>query len=171
MNWIVRAATEKGEFNEKTAVIFGIIQTALYFDFAWVYYTRQRVKLRGGGLVDSDDLRKGWLLNRILGHKTLQGDEEEGAEGDLPGDRERPLEGRWGARGISVSADDTLNEHVPDTKPTGPKSKAKATEAGGAREEELAGILEDDESDDGVLPEVTGSGISGGQEWRDGVSR
>src|SRR6266536_599278 len=52
---------------DPVAVMFGIIQSVLYLDFAWVYWTRQRVKLRRGGVVDSDDLRKGWLVNRIIG--------------------------------------------------------------------------------------------------------
>lgn len=49
------------------SVIFGLVQTALYLDFAWVYWTRQRVKLRGGSIVDEQDLGKGWLVRRFVG--------------------------------------------------------------------------------------------------------
>src|SRR5271163_1171757 len=57
LNWIVRyASSDRNHFPETEAVIFGVIQTAFYVDFAWVYYTRQRVKLRNGGIVDSEDL-------------------------------------------------------------------------------------------------------------------
>lgn len=97
-------------------MIFGIIQTALYIDFAWVYYSRQRVKLRGGGVVDSDDLSKSFLVRRIIG-KGSRADREDGDEEDAPlgvaqeNNTVRPPGGtRWGARGISVSADDTLPE-------------------------------------------------------------
>lgn len=41
------------------AIISGTIQTALYIDFAWVYWTRQRVKLRNGSVIDSEDIRRG----------------------------------------------------------------------------------------------------------------
>lgn len=119
------------------SVIFGVIQTALYLDFAWVYWSRQRVKLRNGGVVDADDLSRGWLLRRIFGHKRFaqdidghgpdDQDDEEGAPA-LGGSRGnnnynhhnaggrngggsgggRP---KWGSRGISISADEGVLEH------------------------------------------------------------
>ncbi|KFY20712.1 hypothetical protein V493_07631, partial [Pseudogymnoascus sp. VKM F-4281 (FW-2241)] len=58
-NWIERYATDTVK-PETVAVIFGVLQTLLYVDFAWVYYSRQRVKLRSGGIVDADDLSKSW---------------------------------------------------------------------------------------------------------------
>ncbi|KAF9049662.1 hypothetical protein BDZ89DRAFT_1154510 [Hymenopellis radicata] len=51
LNWIYRWFTER--MVDPIAVTFGIIQTALYVDFAWVYYGRQRIKLRAGALIDS----------------------------------------------------------------------------------------------------------------------
>ncbi|KAI7249108.1 hypothetical protein KC352_g13207, partial [Hortaea werneckii] len=67
LNWLVRGIGE-GYF-DPISVIFGIIQTALYIDFAWVYWSRQRVKLRGGGVVDSDDLTKSFLVRRFIGKR------------------------------------------------------------------------------------------------------
>lgn len=115
LNWILRLALE--HYFDAISVIFGVIQTILYIDFAWVYYTRQRVKLRGGGVVDSDDLSKSFLVRRIIGRgsRADREDEEIADEHSVLGGQEngtiRPSGGRsWGARGISVSADDTLPE-------------------------------------------------------------
>src|SRR5438045_7673533 len=74
LNWIWRAAGK--DMPDAISVIFGVIQTILYIDFAWVYWTRQRVKLRHGGIVDSDDLRRGWLVGHIIGHNNTENDEE-----------------------------------------------------------------------------------------------
>ncbi|KAJ7610158.1 ER lumen protein retaining receptor-domain-containing protein [Roridomyces roridus] len=49
------------------ALSCGIAQTAFYVDFAWVYYTRQRVKLRGGLVVDLEDYERGWLTRWLAG--------------------------------------------------------------------------------------------------------
>ncbi|KAJ6542313.1 ER lumen protein retaining receptor-domain-containing protein [Mycena vulgaris] len=65
-NWIWRYSYEN--MVDSIAVVCGIIQTVLYLDFAWVYYSRQRVKLRDGLLVDSEDFQRGWLV-RWLGGK------------------------------------------------------------------------------------------------------
>ena len=116
LNWILRLVKE-GHFDWR-AVIFGIIQTAFYVDFAWVYYTRQRVKLRSGGIVDSDDLSRGFLVNRVFGKMAPQDEEEEAGGLNEPLDpaRNQNGKGRWGARGISVSADDTLEEGQQSTR-------------------------------------------------------
>lgn len=108
LNWIVRYAFER-RFDWR-AVLFGIIQTALYVDFAWVYWTRQRVKLRSGGIVDSDDLSRGFLVSRVLGRVDIDTDDEERAglnnsSGFAPTSAPRKA-GTWGARGLSVSADE-----------------------------------------------------------------
>lgn len=113
VNWIIRGATKKP--NDPISIIFGCVQTALYIDFAWVYFTRQRVKLRGGSVVDADDLSKGWIVKRLLGRQAIEEDEdEESAPGfdHHDGAADRPKHGtqRWGPRGISVSADDTTRE-------------------------------------------------------------
>jgi ER lumen protein retaining receptor len=119
LNWIYRAASES--YWEPVAFIFGVVQTLLYVDFAWVYYSRQRVKLRGGGVVDSDDLSKSFLVRRFLGgNRRSQDNSDDIAEEDeaLAGQENgtiRPGAQRgssnWGARGISVSADSTLDHH------------------------------------------------------------
>ena len=103
------------------SAIFGVIQTALYIDFAWVYYSRQRVKLRGGSVIDSDDLSKSYLVGRFIGRGSRADQEDnDGADEEAALGRQEngvirpqaPRSGRsWGARGISVSADDTLAEH------------------------------------------------------------
>lgn len=108
LNWIWRA-TQK-DFANPIAVVFGILQTAFYLDFAWVYYTRQRVKLRGGTVVDSDDLSKGYLVNRFA--RPRAGEEEEDLEaGEDDTENPRPRVNTWGQRGVSIRADDTLDEH------------------------------------------------------------
>lgn len=118
LNWIWRGIGSTGQAPDATSVIFGIIQTALYVDFAWVYYSRQRVKLRGGGLVDSDDLSKSFIVKRFIGRRGNRNstDEEDIADEDetLANQEHgtiRPSGRSWGARGVSVSADDTLQEH------------------------------------------------------------
>ncbi|KAK4193380.1 ER lumen protein retaining receptor-domain-containing protein [Podospora australis] len=126
LNWFVKELDTNLKPPNPVSVIFGIIQTALYVDFAWVYWTRQRVKLRNGGVVDADDLRRGWLLSRIFGNKQFAGSQndddnldEESAPalggsrhhvgglgvGGQSGPRGAPR-AKWGSRGISISADE-----------------------------------------------------------------
>jgi len=116
LNWLVQIFT--GQSVNPTSVIFGIVQTALYVDFAWVYYSRQRVKLRGGGVVDNDDLSKSFIVRRFIGRRGNRNsmdediaDEDEGLANQENG-TVRPSGRTWGARGVSVSADDTLQEHL-----------------------------------------------------------
>jgi ER lumen protein retaining receptor len=142
LNWIVRGASSE-HFFDPVSLIFGVIQTALYVDFAWVYWTRQRVKLRGGGVVDSDDLRKSWLVGGLLGtgRPSTDGGPPDGFEDDEDDiERQRPganapttngnarkstAPNRWGKRGVSVSADDTLEEHE-QTRSRAPQKKKPA---------------------------------------------
>lgn len=110
LNWIVRYFGQEHHF-EPITTIFGVVQTAFYVDFAWVYWTRQRVKLRNGGVVDSEDLSRGWLVTRVVGRN--EADEADAVVSpSVPSDQDRELsarpEGKWGARGISVSADETF---------------------------------------------------------------
>ncbi|KAK3116851.1 hypothetical protein LTR53_002345 [Teratosphaeriaceae sp. CCFEE 6253] len=127
LNWLVRGFGE-GQF-DPIAVIFGCVQTALYLDFAWVYWSRQRVKLRGGGVVDSEDLSKSFLVRRFIGQPRGGAGQEEDEDvvdedaaalarqenGTVDHEQRSAAAARggrsWGARGISVSADDTLAEH------------------------------------------------------------
>ncbi|KAI0126499.1 ER lumen protein retaining receptor [Xylariales sp. AK1849] len=175
LNWIWRELDINDRDPNTVSVIFGIIQTAFYADFAWVYYSRQRVKLRNGGVVDADDMRRGWLLNRIFGKRfDAEPDDEEsapalGRNGDASSGTRRS---KWGARGISVSADDGVNEHEAsrseDEFNTGVDPDAKMRDP-----DELARALDDDDDEDAPLTSAhTGtngapSGLNNGNEWRD----
>lgn len=96
-NWIVRALDPGDGFFEPIAVIFGIIQTLLYIDFAWIYYRRQRVKIReNGAVLDGDDFVSGGLvLGWLIGKKS-------GSTGG------RQTGGGWRGGGLSVSADEEV---------------------------------------------------------------
>lgn len=136
LNWLWRGFG-KEHYWDPIAVIFGIVQTAFYLDFAWVYYSRQRVKLRQGGVVDSEDFSKSWLVNKVLNFRSRKSTDEEQVlhDGDVenqPGTDARPGNNRWGARGISISADDTLDNQ---SRP-GPH----------ADDDGLEGILDDEDS-------------------------
>lgn len=112
LNWLVRGFGEE-HFWDPIAFVFGIVQTAFYVDFAWVYYSRQRVKLRNGGVVDSEDFSKSWLVNRVVNFRARRAsaDEEQHLRGDEEDTDGRPSNNRWGARGVSIAADDTLDQH------------------------------------------------------------
>lgn len=172
-------------------VIFGLIQTALYVDFAWVYYTRQRVKLRSGGVVDADDMRKSWLLRRIFGKHVDRsgedghGDDEESAPalGGFGGRGGRGVGGNtgngrsaWGKRGISVSADDgtlgqegqPFREEDDDDAEEGVMD-IDAPDAKMKDPDELAKALDDEEDEAGGSSSISRvpTGVRGGDEWRD----
>ncbi|KAK0126957.1 hypothetical protein ONS96_006520 [Cadophora gregata f. sp. sojae] len=186
LNWIWRELDITDRKPDPVSIIFGVLQTAFYVDFAWVYYSRQRVKLRHGGLVDADDLRNGWLLRTVFGHKPLVGhvDDEESVPAlgrdseSAPGGGTGRTTSKWGSRGISVSADDGVlaGERERQKSFAGQESGV----IGGGEEvdpdakmrdpDELAKILDDDEFDDdeGVLPSGGSSaGVGNGSEWRD----
>lgn len=175
INWFLREFEVTGKKPNTVSVIFGIIQTALYVDFAWVYYTRQRVKLRGGGIVDADDMRRGWLLRRIFGKRfeTSDDDEESGPAFDDDDDTgaRRSARPKWGARGISVSADDGVLEQERHNReqdelggPVDPDAKMQDPD-------ELARALDDDDDEQTPLrpgqTEGQPSGLRAGEEWRD----
>lgn len=129
-NWIVRGVKEHQA--DPISIIFGVIQTLFYLDFAWVYWSRQRVKLRGGGVVDSDDLRKSWLVNKVIGagRTSLDGDVESEPAADGNRASNTPRNSRWGQRGVSVSADDTLDDHMQKQKAT-----TRRQDVGGTQQE------------------------------------
>ncbi|KAK9777485.1 putative ER lumen protein retaining receptor-domain-containing protein [Seiridium cardinale] len=174
-NWIWRYLS-KDDHPPTISVVFGIIQTAFYIDFAWVYYTRQRVKLRNGGIVDADDMRRGWLLDRIFGKRfdSVPDDEESapalGGNGNTSSSTRRS---KWGVRGISISADDDTHEHETSH---GHEDFSADPDAKMQDPDELARALDDD--DDGEdTPAAssasshtaagTSNGVSNGSEWRD----
>ncbi|KAF2496900.1 ER lumen protein retaining receptor [Lophium mytilinum] len=165
LNWIVRGATGDYRVPDPTSWTFGTLQTALMVDFAWVYLTRQRVKLRHGGVVDSDDLNQGWLVGRLVGRKSGDGfDEEEGPEGDVAGGQrpKAPAGAKsWGRRGISVSAD----EGVLEGERQRPKPKSSDPEAQPLADPDA---FEDDSDRE---EDLHASGVSGGDEWRDEEER
>jgi hypothetical protein len=174
LNWIVRAASKEHYF-DPIAVIFGIIQTAFYVDFAWVYWTRQRVKLRGGGVVDSEDLRKGWLVNKVIsaGRPSSEIDEESlpaaSRHENVHGNSEPRKPTRWGARGVSVSADDTLEEH--QQKNNGKVARDKldgTTEEATAILEEEDDLFSDGEEDARPLAGQNHPVLNSDHEWGKG---
>jgi hypothetical protein len=173
LNWIEREFDDFWK-PDPISVTCGIVQTALYLDFAWVYWTRQRVKLRSGGVVDADDLSRGWLISKILGRPSMNEDEEarpalDDEDGETAPTPKRPS--NWGKRGISVRADDSIladegrRQREQDTAINAPDARMKDPD-------ELARVLDDDDEEDGeVLPSRTDAGvkpngIGGGEEWR-----
>lgn len=159
MNWIQRIADKNERHFDPISVIFGVIQTALYIDFAWVYYTRQRVKLRAGGVVDSEDLGRGWLVGRFVKHHDLD-EEEEPALGGGEEPRDNGNERRnhkWGPRGISVSADEGVHDvHADGASEARPLTDPQA--------------FEDDLTDDeGAPPTSSSAHVGNGSEWNDDI--
>ncbi|KAF8456020.1 ER lumen protein retaining receptor-domain-containing protein, partial [Terfezia claveryi] len=53
LNWIERRI-KTGWFDPLPAIA-AVVQTYMYLEFAWVYWRRQRVKLRSGGVLDHED--------------------------------------------------------------------------------------------------------------------
>ncbi|KAG0638428.1 ER lumen protein retaining receptor-domain-containing protein [Tuber brumale] len=99
-NWIVRYNDPGDNFFEPWAVIFGVLQTILYIEFAWIYWRRQRVKIRdNGAILDGEDFISGGLILRWIGK--IGGKSGERSTGG--GWRGR---GAGGSGGISVSADE-----------------------------------------------------------------
>jgi hypothetical protein len=178
VNWFVRGLEMHGHPPDPVSVIFGVVQTVLYVDFAWVYYTRQRVKLRNGGIVDADDIGRGWIIGHLFGKAS---DEEGDEEAQRPGNNDnnnnssnsrQPNRAKWGARGISVSADegvlntDRENRQQADLDGADPDAKMRDPD-------ELARVLDDESDDDGPssssrpLNTTARPGEDNGREWRE----
>ena len=167
LNWIVRGANEEG-YRDPTSWVWGTIQTALMIDFAWVYWTRQRVKLRRGGVVDSEDLGRGWLVGRIVGRKSVDFDfDEESAA--RPQNHANQPKNKWGRRGISVSADEGVEG--------APNRRGHARQNMDPESQPLAdpAAFEDESDDEGAPVAAAGtsttrheSGVRG-DEWDDDV--
>ncbi|KAF2465288.1 uncharacterized protein BDR25DRAFT_295392 [Lindgomyces ingoldianus] len=171
LNWIVRSATEPN-YADPTSWVWGTIQTALMIDFGWVYWTRQRVKLRRGGVVDSEDLGRGWLVGRLVGRKSVDFDfdDEEAtaaAAATRNGRADSQPKNQWGRHGISVSADEGVQgaprRTSPGNGPADPESQPLADPA-----------AFEDESDDGLdapphaALSAHDSGVRG-DEWNDDI--
>ena len=130
--------------------------------------------------MDSDDLRNGWLLRRVLGHKAVATADDEGDEESAPplGGDGRPRPGRtgskWGSRGISVQADHGVLEHERERQEgsgyAGQEDGVDDTSIAGAEDAQLRDPdeLMLDSDDDGVLPSAGVEGVKNGNEWRDG---
>ncbi|KAI8626670.1 ER lumen protein retaining receptor-domain-containing protein [Xylariaceae sp. FL1651] len=179
LNWIWRGLDPNDSKPKIVSVIFGVIQTALYFDFFWVYYTRQRVKLRYGGIVDADDIRRGWLLNRVFGNKHFERDQEDEEStpalgGEENGNASSQRRSKWGARGISISADDTTFEQEPQHDQNDEFSGTVDPDAKMKDPDELARALDDDEEDGAPSGSSHAdssknipAGVNNENEWRD----
>ncbi|KAK5269205.1 hypothetical protein LTR99_010042 [Exophiala xenobiotica] len=169
LNWIYRAFTPSKP--DAISVIFGIIQTAFYVDFAWVYWTRQRVKLRGGGVVDAEDLRKGWLVNKVFKHTQEPSEEEEDPESGNPetNGHAQPKVNRWGPRGISISADDTLHEHDKGKRVANNRSEEASPmlDNGSFQPDPESFEFADEEDDVPRLDEPGKKVLNSNEEWRD----
>ena len=155
LNWILRAG--HGYKPDPIAVVFGVLQTVLYADFAWVYYTRQRVKLRAGVVVDGDDLRKSFLVGKILG---------QGSRGDADRSEDGAVDG-WGRRNVSVSADD--EPVMPQRTRVRPEEADRLALLEEMEEEEELTMHEEDSEPHKQVTATTESdvpGMSDGEEWR-----
>ena len=134
------------------------------------------MKLRNGGVVDSEDLSRGWLVSKIMGARgASEPDEEDRVHTDGPDNgyprRNVGSRAQWGARGISVSADEGLLETPQPQKKRHNIERLDSV----ARDEEIAGILEDnsdaEDSDIAVPPpnskhNTAGHSVGNGEEWR-----
>lgn len=167
LNWIMRG-TKEDDYMDPTSWVWGTIQTALILDFAWVYWSRQRVKLRHGGVVDSEDLGRGWLVGRFVGRKSVDFDFDDETENARREEAGRP-KNAWGRRGISVSADEGVHD--------APRRKSPGNGNADPESQPLTdpAAFEDDDSDDGLdapTPAASAShesGVRGGDEWTDDV--
>ncbi|KAI0473949.1 ER lumen protein retaining receptor-domain-containing protein [Xylariaceae sp. FL0804] len=184
LNWVWREFDPNDRKPNAVSVVFGLVQTALYLDFFWVYYSRQRVKLRAGGVVDQDDIRRGWLLRRVFGNKRFAAADADGVDGDeesapaLGGRRngdaaashqQQQRRSKWGARGISISADDpALEQDLGNGRVDEFSDAAVDPDAKMRDPDELARALDgdDDDDDDDGLPPAASSAMGGGNEWR-----
>lgn len=143
--------------------------------------------------MDADDIGRGWLLSKVLRSRAVgatvedddEGDEEsspalgrDGSNGQPGGAPRTSGKTKWGARGISVQADDSVlaaerdrQNGLAGKQQSGIISAQAGDEDAKMKDpDELARILEDDDdgSDDGILPAAEGSGVSNGSEWREG---
>jgi hypothetical protein len=87
-----------------------VLQTAFYIDFAWVYWSRQRVKSRERGIVDSEDFKRGFLLRAVAARRDSEDSEVQALRDEETADGESSKTSHWRALGISVSANNKPEE-------------------------------------------------------------
>lgn len=132
--------------------------------------------------MDQDDLRRGWLVSKILGRPSLSADEDEESRPAIAGDEEGEdgevtptlpkRTSNWGKRGVSVRADDGIladegrRQREEEVAIHGPDARMKDPD-------ELARVLDDDDDEEeGEVSRSSSdasgkpSGTSGGEEWR-----
>ena len=86
--------------------------------------------------MDSEDISRGWLVSRLLGRGRDSFDEEDGnTQNAVANGITKTVRGGWGARGVSVSADEqVLDSHH--------KSNGVCAEDARARDDEVGNILD-----------------------------
>ena len=125
------------------------------------------MKLRAGGVVDSEDLARGWLVGRFTKHHDLDEEEEPalgrtGAGAGVGGGQRREREeggNKWGRRGISVSAD----EGVHDMRPEGVEARKPLTDPEAFEDE----LTDDEDAPPPAAAAAGAAGVGNGSEWRD----
>ncbi|EAQ93181.1 hypothetical protein CHGG_01416 [Chaetomium globosum CBS 148.51] len=173
LNWILKELDTNMKKPNPISVIFGVIQTALYLDFAWVSPailtatapTTRRVPPALG-------------RNGFNHHQQQNGGNNNGGGGVRP---------KWGSRGISISADEGVLEHErergqaldEDDDEDGGVAGAVDPDAKMRDPDELALALDEDEDLDAPGASSASSaqqkkdthtqpsGVRGGDEWND----
>ena len=125
--------------------------------------------------MDSDDLRRGYLIQKVFGRGTSDLDEEDTVAIDdveaTTTPRQVGSRNGWGPRGVSISADDGVSKVQQASKS---RSRPVEIEAG-SRPEEVAGMLDahdEGDSDDDILDPNSNhttrglKGVGSGEEWR-----
>ncbi|RPB28671.1 hypothetical protein L211DRAFT_860247 [Terfezia boudieri ATCC MYA-4762] len=161
LNWIERRI-QTGWFDPLPAIA-AVVQTYMYLEFAWVYWRRQRVKLRSGGVLDHEDWVTGGLLLRwVFGSHEGEGASKGTTGGswrDWARDRfgaSRGVRRPGGRGGVSVSADEGGIGEILARGPRGGSDDEDDNtivwQHGGAVNDEegivLAGSDDDDDDDD-----------------------
>ena len=127
--------------------------------------------------MDSEDLSRGWLVGKIMGRGSPEPDEEDhvATDGSNNGKLGR-AQINWGARGISVSADE---EPLQTPQPRRNTHSRRDLDSA-IRRDDGAGIFEDnieaEDSDDGTTPhndhrDISIHGVGSGEEWRNEGNR
>ena len=114
--------------------------------------------------MDSDDLRKSFLVGNLLrrvggdsqgdSRASLDDDDDDlegrpGGNGAIPNGTKKPsAPNRWGKRGVSVSADDTLQEHEQQRVPQPAKGKSQKASEGGTAQERASMLKQPEEFED-----------------------